>query len=106
MEKANREAERLKYELTESIDNKYSNMKRDLLREVAGVKKRYEESDTLVTEASKNLGTLFKNKMIKIKSKLTNFFAEIVIRIEQNNKDVFNASQMVQNFQQTFNNPI
>ena len=44
--------------------------------------------------------------MIKIKSKLTNFFAEIVIRIEQNNKDVFNASQMVQNFQQSFNNPI
>jgi hypothetical protein len=56
-------------------------MKRDMVKEVANVKKLYEESVTLVTEASKNLGTLFKNKMIKVKSKLAKFFAEMDIRI-------------------------
>lgn len=51
--------------------------------ELATIKKRYEDAVNLVTEASKNLGGLFQNKMLGIKSRTAKFFADIEIRMNQ-----------------------
>jgi hypothetical protein len=51
--------------------------------ELATIKKRYEDAVNLVTEASKNLGGLFQNKMLGIKSRTAKFFADIEMRMNQ-----------------------
>ena len=43
---------------------------------------------TLVTDASTNLGTLFKNKMVKVKNRITKYFAENDIKIIQLSTDI------------------
>lgn len=63
-------------------------MNKNFQIEVGSIKRNYEDSVGLVTEASYNLTGLFKHKMLKIKNKMAKFFAEIDIRIAQNTKDV------------------
>jgi hypothetical protein len=57
-------------------------MTKSFSAELVHVKKQYQEAIELVTEASKNLGGLFSQKMLKIKSKLLKYFADTDRRIE------------------------
>lgn len=74
-------------------------MQRTFQHELSNIKTKYEDAVKLVTEASENLGTLFKNKMIRMKGKLVKFFADIDIRMQQNNNDVVGVSKMMTEWQ-------
>jgi hypothetical protein len=52
---------------------------------VFDLKKNYEQSVELINEASKNLGTLFKDRMVKVKTKMSRFFADTEILVNENN---------------------
>ena len=78
----------MKLDVAESIENKQEAMSRHFQIELSEIKHKYESAVTLVTDASKNLGTLFKDKMVKIKTKLSQFFADTDMKVTQNTKDM------------------
>lgn len=59
LEKVNRETDRLKTDVVEMIEQKQEQMLRTFAAELSGIKKKYEEATTLVTDASTNLVSLF-----------------------------------------------
>lgn len=73
-------------------------MQRSFQVELETIKGKYEESVDLVTDASKNLGQLFKDKMIKMKTKLTKIFAEMDIKVSQNNQDLQQMTGIFKNW--------
>ena len=70
-------------------------MQRKFNSELSDVKQQYESSIKLVSEASKNLGVLFKSKMIKIKSRLTKILAEVDVKTEASLKEVNEMSKLL-----------
>ena len=70
-------------------------MQRKFNSELSDVKQQYESSIKLVSEASKNLGGLFKSKMIKIKSRLTKILAEVDLKTEASLKEVNEMSKLL-----------
>ena len=76
IEKVRADLERQKFDLQDQIDSKQEQIGKLFDTELEGTRQKYEESIELVTEASKNLGQLFKDKMVKMKSKLAKYFAD------------------------------
>ena len=64
--------------------------------ELGGIKKKYEDAVRLVSESTASLGTLFKTKMIKVKAKISKFFADVTIKMNSNLGDVRSIGQIVQ----------
>lgn len=60
--------------------------------EQLAIKTQYQEAVSMITSASENLGGLFQQKMVKIKTKLSTFFAKIELKLQQNNQDVMSIS--------------
>jgi hypothetical protein len=75
-------------------------MQRQFNSELGGIKKKYDDAVSLVTDASHNLGGLFKNKMIKIKSKVSRFFADIDLRTNETRDSVFEIGKIVTSLQE------
>lgn len=49
--------------------------------------------------AGRELGTLFKDKMVNIKGKMAEYFAKLDIKIQQNNQEVAEMSQIFKRWQ-------
>lgn len=105
IEKLSREIERLKFDLTDLIEQKQEQMQKNFTIELGGIKKRYEDAVNLVTDASANLGGLFKNKMVKIKTKTLKFFADMEIRMAETNKDVIGIGNIVNDWREKILTP-
>ena len=75
LDKASREIERLRYELTDMIDRRQEFISKRFDEELKDVQTRYNSCISNVDNASNNLGDLFKGKMLKIKSTLSNQLA-------------------------------
>lgn len=82
IEKLGRELERIKFDVNDVMDQKSDAMQRNFDVEIATIKDRYNSAVKLVTEASNNLGELFKQKMVKVKTRITKFFAETEIKFK------------------------
>lgn len=81
--------------MSDLIENKYDQMKNQFAAETITLKTRYEDSIILVSEASKNLGTLFSDKMLKIKEKISKWFGSTDMRLETANRDILEVTQIV-----------
>lgn len=86
VEKLNREIERLKFDLTDLIDQRQETMDRMFQTELLTIKQRYNESIGNVDTATGKLETLFQDKMIKIKTKIAKFFAKTDMNVSESNK--------------------
>ena len=52
-------------------------MRRHFAGEMNNVKEKYETSCARIDEASEGIGNLFKGKMVKLKTRITKYFAEM-----------------------------
>lgn len=76
------------------LDTKHDQMSKKFATENVEVKLAFQQSTKLVTEASTSLGNLFKQKMIKLKTRFAKLFAELDIKLDSNNKDIHEMSKL------------
>ena len=94
IEKANKDIDRLKFELVEVLDAKSENMQRQFELELQKVKQRYEHAIAAVDEAGHTIDNLFKKKVRAIKEKSAIFFAKLEMKLKENNEEVIAISSM------------
>jgi hypothetical protein len=70
-------------------------MKRSFASELENVKEKYETSCSLIEAASSNIQNLFSGKMVKLKSRITKYFAEVDIQVQLCNREVLEISKIV-----------
>ena len=69
-------------------------------QELANIKSRYEQATSMVSEASGSLAGLFKTKMLKIKKRVSMYFAECEIKLSESRVEVLEISKIVAQLQQ------
>ena len=69
--------------------------------ELRDLQKKYKDAIELVTAASTNLGELFSSKMVKIKNRISEYFATNDVKIETCNKEIYDLSHMFEAVQKT-----
>lgn len=76
IDKCNREIERLKVDLTESIDQKMAILNEFFIGETENVKSQYTVCLERFNDARSHLDSIFKNKITKIKTVCAEFFSK------------------------------
>jgi hypothetical protein len=95
IELSNKAMERLKIEVSDEMIRKTDSISNILQMDLSFIKKNYDETMELITEASKNFGTLFKTKLTKMKSTMAKLLIDVEIKIEQHSKDMSSMNYII-----------
>jgi type I site-specific restriction-modification system R (restriction) subunit len=71
-----KEIEKLKYELSDIIDQKFEHINRNLDRETKNLRTSYDELTSSLTTTSKDIMENYKKKMLELKGMIATFFAK------------------------------
>ena len=71
-----KELEKLKYELSDVIDNKFVHITRSLDQETKTLRNTYDELGSSLSSMSKELNSSFNDKVFTIKAMCSTFFAK------------------------------
>jgi type I site-specific restriction-modification system R (restriction) subunit len=71
-----KEIEKLKYEISDIIDQKFENINRSLDRETKTLKQTYDELSGSLKNTNKDIMDNYKKKMNELKAMIATFFAK------------------------------
>jgi len=83
-----KELEKVKYELSDVIDQKFENITRSLDQQTSTLKETYDQLSSSLSVTNKELNKSFKDKLHTIKSMCATFFAKIDAQVSENNRKV------------------
>jgi len=101
VEKSAKDLERLKFDLNEMVEQKTDLMMRQFELELNNVKRKYDDACDGVKEAGNSINGVFKKKVRSIKEKTAIFFAQLEMKLEENNQEVVAISKMFREWQET-----
>ena len=81
-----KEIEKLKYELSDIIDQKFEHINRNLDRETKNLRTSYDELTGSLTNTSRDIMDNYKKKMHELKTMIATFFAKTDKIISENTK--------------------
>ena len=81
IEKANKEIDRLKFDMIDVIDQRHEQMMKVFEQELASIKSKYDDTIQKITNATEGLRDMFKGKVQKIKEKSAIFFARMEMKL-------------------------
>lgn len=100
-----KELEKLKYELSDVIDNKFEHIQRQLEQETKVLKETYDELSTSLSATSKELNGSFKDKVHHLQAMCATFFAKIEVSMNTYSSKVEKIEKDHDNFTANFVNP-
>jgi len=100
-----KELEKLKYELSDVIDQKFEHITRNLEGQTKRLRQTYDELCEHLTSTSKELTKSFKDKSHALKAMCATFFAKIEEQVDENNTNVYNIKKSHDEFESNFVNP-
>lgn len=100
-----KEIEKLKYELSDIIDQKFEHINRNLDRETKNLRTSYDELTGSLTNTSRDIMDNYKKKMHELKTMIATFFAKTDKIISDNTKKTNEIEQAFDLFQANFVNP-
>ena len=100
-----KEIEKLKYELSDIIDQKFEHINRNLDRETKNLRTSYDELTGSLTNTSRDIMDNYKKKMHELKTMIATFFAKTDKIISDNTKKTKEIETAFDLFQANFVNP-
>lgn len=98
IEKANKEIERLKYDLIDILENKHEVLLAKFNSELQNIREKYDDATKNVKAAGNELGTMFVEKVGKIKETCSTFFARADFKIDECNRDTVAIGNLLRGF--------
>jgi hypothetical protein len=95
MDRIIKQVEKQKFDLTDLIEGKFLNLRQIFDIELNSLQQSYRSSIQLVNAASSNLGDLYKDKMLKIKSKISSYFGKCDVRVDEIQQEVYSLASLV-----------
>ncbi len=87
IEKINRELERMRIDLSESIDQKNEQMVSRYNSEIINIKEKYQDATKNVKQAGNEIATMFVEKVAKIKETCSSYFVNTDLRLDEFTKE-------------------